>query len=105
MLNLAAEQYASQSHTRNLCMSWPDGRRIFLNYSYLVAAEYLPPENSIALSFTTHTVKIKGLRLEALFVELMDHLPRIITCTEERYKVLADENAPSVQEIIVTAIE
>jgi hypothetical protein len=100
-----AAHYPTPSHTRNVCFVWPDGARLFLNYSYLVAGHYLPDDNCIYLTFTTHKIGIKGLRLEGLYLELMDQSPRIITCTDERYKALADKDAPVVSEMTVTDLE
>jgi len=93
-------QYGSQSNVRNLCLVWPEGRRLFLNYSYLVSAEYLPDENMITVTFTTHTVLLKGIRLKELFDDLMSHLSRLIICAEARYNPLAGDG-PVVNDITV----
>ncbi|PKK36797.1 hypothetical protein BWI96_10525 [Siphonobacter sp. SORGH_AS_0500] len=74
-------------YARNLCLVWPEGRRYFFNYAYLIAAEFLPgPDlNLIRLEFSSHQVVLKGYELEALFLQLLDHLPRIITAIDARY--------------------
>lgn len=95
----ASEAYGEQSHVRNLCFVWTDGKKLFLNYAYLVSAAYEP--DAITLAFTTHTLTLTGLRLEKLFDELMDHLPRIIICTDDRYAVIAGDSAPVVKDITV----
>ncbi len=72
---------------RSLCLVWPNGRRFFLSYAYLMAGElHLSREkNEILLYFSSHTVTLRGYGLESLFTELMQHLPRLIYQSEERY--------------------
>lgn len=94
-----SEAYYGQGNTRNLCFAWLDGRRVFLNYAYLVSCDYLPDENTITLTWTTHTVTIKGFSLHILFDELMLHLPRQIVCTDPRYNATAEKGKPIVNEI------
>lgn len=102
---LSPEQYAAPGYARNLCFVWPDGRRVFLNYSYLVAAEYLPEAPLIRLTYTTHMVELKGIRLEKLYNELMDYLPRVIACIDKRYdKAAEDDDSPLVHDITVTNV-
>ena len=96
------ERYPAQSHARNLVFVLQDGRRVFLNYSYLVCTEELPDTGSLLLHFTTHTVTLAGKGLDALFIDLVGHIPRIIACTEPRYDLLA-EGQPVVHEITVAA--
>ena len=76
-------------YARNLCLGWPEGRRCFFNYAYLITAEFLPGQdmNLIRLEFSSHQVVLKGYGLEALFMQLLDHLPRIITAVDARYTV------------------
>lgn len=96
-----ARLYPSVSHTRNLGFVWPDGRRMFLNYSYLVSAEFRPVDNAIHLAFTTHEVLMKGVALHILFEELMSHLPRIIRCTEARYNATLEQAAYAVNQMAI----
>ena len=79
--------YADDSHVRNLCFVWPDGRKIFFNYAYLVTCEYQPGDNlnSIVLGFSSHKVILQGYGLKKLFTELLDHLPRYIHQVDPRY--------------------
>ncbi len=96
-------RYETAGHVRNLCLGWPDGRRMFLNYAYLVACEYEPGDekNVIKLSFSSHTVLVKGYCLETLFMDLLDHLPRLIVATEPRYVMAEDKADPIATEINV----
>lgn len=87
------ERYPAQSHARNLVFVLQDGRRVFLNYSYLVCTEEQPDTDSLLLHFTTHTVTLTGKGLDALFLDLSTHTPRIIACTEPRYELLTDGQA------------
>ncbi|MFN3377932.1 MAG: hypothetical protein ACK41O_00670 [Runella zeae] len=87
---------------RSLCLVWPNGRRFFLSYAYLMAGElHLSREkNEILLYFSSHTVTLRGYGLESLFTELMQHLPSLIYQSEERY-VTSEQN----QGAFVTEIE
>lgn len=100
-------RYEIVGHVRNLCLGWPDGRRMFLNYAYLVACEYMPGDdkNSIRLSFSSHTVALNGYGLETLFMALLDHLPRLIMAEDERYVQSHEIDAPIVMHITVTATD
>lgn len=101
--SLEAELYPSGGHSRNLCLIWPDGRRAFFNYAYLVVGEFKPntEKNSIKLSFSSHSVSLEGYSLQSLFMALLDHLPRIITATDPRYVLEEDRIKPVVIEITV----
>ena len=51
---------------------------------------------------STHTVTLTGKGLDALFLDLSAHIPRIIACTDARYDLLA-EGQPVVHQITVAA--
>jgi len=93
------DYYDQYQPTRNICFIQRNGQRIFLNYNYLVSCEYIPEQNRIIASFTTHTVTLTGLFLESLFQDLMRYLPREINSVDERYNSIADANQPVVNEI------
>ena len=94
------ESYASYSNVRNVCFVLADGNIIFLNYGYLVAGRFFPADNRIILSFTSDTVILTGIHLEALFYDLMQQIPRQIVCSDSRYNVTADDG-PVVNDIKV----
>jgi hypothetical protein len=98
---IAEENYSVISHARNICFVLPDGNRIFLNYGYLVSGEYLPEDNKIILSFTSHTITLAGIYLEKLFYDLMQGLPRQLVCTDTRYNTADETNKPIVNGIQV----
>ena len=98
----AYEAFATPGHVRNICFGWPDGRKKFLNYAYLVSGEYAPDDSAITLNFTTDTVIIKGSGLEALFAELLFHLPKVISYTDSRYETI-NSNHYNVKEITIIA--
>ncbi|GAB3040068.1 hypothetical protein [Spirosoma pulveris] len=104
---LLVEQYPSNGHTRNVCLVWPDGRRVFLNYAYLIAGEYEPNDekNVIKLSFSSHSVTLQGYNLEPLFMALLDHLPRIITAIDPRYVLDEDRQDSVVISIVISPVE
>lgn len=88
-------------YARNLCLVWPDGKRAFFNYAYLISAEFLPDQelNIIRLGFSAHQVTLKGYRLEALFMQLSDHLPKMVMITDPRYVA----TAPREESLVVSA--
>lgn len=95
--------YHAPGHARNLCLVWPDGKRFFLNYAYLIAGELnLDGEkNVILLHFSSYTVTLAGYGLEMLFRELLDHLPKIIFALDERY---VTQDSSDVKAMTVTKI-
>jgi hypothetical protein len=95
------EFYPEESHTRNVCFVWLDGKRIFMNYSYLVSGEYSPETNTITLSFTTHAFILKGVNLESLFYDIMHQLSKQITCVDARYNLIGEGEKPVVNEISI----
>ncbi|MBK8227485.1 MAG: hypothetical protein IPK70_09970 [Flavobacteriales bacterium] len=99
----AVENYPAQSNVRNIIFERSDGRRFFLNYSYLMFCDELEPETCILLIFTSHSVTLKGLRLKGLLDELANHLPKLITATDPRYNATLSNDQPVVNEIVLTA--
>lgn len=101
--NADPDRYDTPGYTRNVCFVWPDGKRMFFNYAYLLAAEFNPSEdmNEIKLEFSGQTVTLKGYGLEGLFVEFLDHVPRIVMAVNERYLSKVDFGAIVVIKIAV----
>ena len=95
------QTYAGESHVRNVCFVQTDGKMLFLNYGYLVSGEYLPNESAIVLNFTSHTISLKGTKLETLYQDFFSHVPRFITCTDERYNEV-EERMCVINEILIT---
>lgn len=93
------ENYQSGSNVRNVCFAQADGKMLFLNYGYLIACEYLPDESSIILNFTSHTIRLRGTKLELLFQEFFNHVPKIVSCIEDRYNLLVESNVALVTEM------
>lgn len=95
------DYYDSPGNARSLCLVWPDGKRAFLSYAYLVSGEFTPAseKNVIILNFSSHTLTLKGYGLEQLFMALLDHLPKIIVASDPRY-VLND----NLKEVLVLDI-
>lgn len=85
--------FDSPSHTRNLCLIWPDGKQQYFNYAYLTSGEFLPNNevNIITLNFSSCIVKLKGYNLKQLFSALIDCLPRTIVVLDVRYSQTATE--------------
>ena len=101
--NEASAFYEESSHARNLCLVWPDGKRQFLNYAYLVSGTFMPGDemNEIKLYFSAYTVTLKGYRLESLFIALLDHLPRQVVQIEARYEVRNVEETVIISMLVV----
>lgn len=85
------EEYKISSSVRNLCLIWPDGRKKFFNYAYLVSADYFPGDGLIQLTFTSATILLKGIKLNVLYEKLLFHTPVKITCQDERYNQIGEE--------------
>ena len=77
--------YPSPGSVRNLCYELSDGRKMFLNYAYLISAELATENDKMMITYTTHTVLITGINLEPLFINLMANMPQLIRHTESRY--------------------
>jgi hypothetical protein len=95
------QTYAGESNVRNVCFVQADGKMTFLNYSYLVSGEYQPEESIIVLNFTSHTIILKGTKLEMLYQEFFSQVPRFITTTEERYNEV-EKNSYLINEMQIT---
>ncbi len=98
---VVSENYPSYSNTRNVIFKRPDGRRFFLNYSYLVFCEEVETGTCVVLVFTTHTVRLNGLRLSGLLDELASHMPKLISATDARYNVTSSDAEPVVNDIVL----
>lgn len=95
------DKYKDVGHTRNICFVWQDGKRIFLNYAYLIFGDYNPDESVIKLSFTTHDVILKGVNMEDLFYEVMEQVTKQIVCTDSRYNIIGEDQKFVVNHITV----
>ncbi|MFN8343989.1 MAG: hypothetical protein U0X91_03240 [Spirosomataceae bacterium] len=101
------EAFLPPSSIRNVCLGWPNGRRMFLNYAYLTAGEFIPEgeTNQIILYFSTCSVTLRGYTLQGLFRDLLNHNTTDILITEERYLSHGKEGQPVVMEIKVKFTE
>jgi len=103
----AAEQYDTiyrgASHVRSLCLIWPEGRRMFFNYAYLVSGEFLNKGdiNIIRLEFSNYMVLLQGFSLEILFMTILEHVPRIVVLTDLRYALNNPDDGAIVTDIQV----
>lgn len=88
---------------RNLCFIQPNGDRLFLNYAYLIAGAFSAENNVITLSYTSHSITLKGRHLGDLFESLMAQTPRQIACLEKRYIETREETETVVTEIVIQA--
>jgi hypothetical protein len=98
--NSNTQEYSSPGHVRNIDFVWPDGKREFLNYAYLVNAKY-DPEGSITLAFTSDTVVINGSGLNQLYDGILHQLTKSVFCLDPRYESL-NADGLLVREIIIT---
>ncbi|HRE62290.1 MAG TPA: hypothetical protein PKU77_00790 [Ferruginibacter sp.] len=95
------ENYQSGSNVRNVCFVQIDGKMLFLNYGYLVSCEYLPDDSIVVLNFTSHIITLKGSKLESLYQEFFNHIPKVVNCTEDRYTELIEDNSSLIIEMKV----
>ncbi len=98
-----SDKYDTPGYTRNVCFVWPNGKREFFNYAYLVSAKFNPGEdkNEITLLFSGYTVTLHGYALESLFRDFLDHIPRIVTAKDARYALRANSASATIIEITV----
>lgn len=85
----SAGHYLAPSSVRNLIFVWEDGKRLFLNYSYLVSCELSSDNNLISLAFTNCQILIKGIKLNELF-ELLAYQQIRIVKASSRYTEISD---------------
>lgn len=97
----SVQVYENDSFARNVCFVWPDGKRLFLNYAYLIAVECSSAQDEIKLTFSSHTIRLSGFSLDALFVGLMNHAPQFIFKTDGRYLTETNRQETIIKEIIV----
>jgi hypothetical protein len=81
------EHYDTPGNTRTLVFEWGDGRKLFLNYAYLVSGELTGAEDThtLSLTFTSHTITLKGYALEPVFSDIMLQRLKMVTETNPRY--------------------
>lgn len=96
------DQYPSSGHVRHIVFVWPENRMQSFNYSYLVTQSYDAAKNTIIMEFTSHTVEIKGIRLDGLFHELVAQIPKYIRVMDKRYNDTEDKSGSIINEVIVT---
>src|ERR1700743_1850013 len=101
----SVKNYAAAGPTRNLCFVQLDGKRMFLNYAYLIAGEFAPEDNIIMLTYTTHIVTLNGRNLESLYESLMSQLPKQIACIDKRYLPTRNETESTVLNIQIEEVE
>lgn len=102
---VAEESYFGPGYTRYVCFVWLDGRRLFLSYNYLIAGEFVPEQNTIALQFTSHHIMLNGARMEQLYFSLMHQMAKLVIEADPRYETLEDTNKAVVHTITVTKME
>jgi len=95
--------YETPGYARALRFVWPDGKRMFMHYSYLVSGECTPDETTVSLVFSSQTVTIKGRNLGELFEGISQQLVREISCADERYNETLEEKDSVVNEITIQA--
>lgn len=91
--------HETECNVRNICFIQCDGKRIFLNYAYLISGDYFPDENKIILTFTTHTITLKGQLLNFLFEGFINQKFQQITSIDLRYALVG-----KIEESFVTEI-
>ncbi|MCR8561043.1 hypothetical protein KXD93_25525 [Mucilaginibacter sp. BJC16-A38] len=93
------ESFSNPGNVRNLCFVWPDGRMKFLNYAYLISAEYRPNDGTIVMVYTTDTVMMVGSGLRELFLKFLSHLPMKVECADPRYNLTDEHDSCIINDI------
>jgi hypothetical protein len=86
-----ADHYPAPSNTRNIIFEWVDGRKLFLNYAFLISCELSKDNDRLILSFTNCTINIDGVKLQLLFEQLISQMVRVIKETNSRYAQLESD--------------
>ena len=89
----ATDHYPTPSNTRNIIFEWADGRKLFLNYAFLISGELSKENDRMILTFTNCTINVDGIKLQVLFEQLNSQLVRVIKETNSRYTQLESEQA------------
>ncbi|MFM1998487.1 MAG: hypothetical protein RL204_434 [Bacteroidota bacterium] len=89
----ATEHYPSPSNTRNIIFEWADGRKLFLNYAFLISCELSKDNDRVILTFTNCTIHVDGIKLQLLFDQLNSQIVRVVKETNSRYAQLESEQA------------
>ena len=95
------ERFESPGGIRNICFVDAKGNEEFFNYAYLVKGKYSPEENTIALTFSSDVVTLKGRNLAGLFNELGAQVPKRIITLDKRYEATKEKAETIVMEIII----
>lgn len=95
------ETYPDPGHGRSICFVLLDGKRLFLGYGYIISGEYTPEEGTIVLTFSTHSILLKGVNLEKLFYNIQDQRSKQIVCVDSRYNLIGEDEQFVVNEIQV----
>jgi hypothetical protein len=97
--------YKSETRVRNLCFVFQDGKKTFLNYGYLVKVDFYPDNDTIIMIFTSDKIRLKGVNMDTLFYDLLDHIPRQIVATDPRYNLIGEDQKPVINEIEIIKTE
>lgn len=101
------EIVAQAGHIRPLDLIELSGQHTCLYYADFTDIIYKPSDSRIEITTRFHVVTLTGVHFSALYKALMAQRVLRITCTDERYKQLADPNKPTVytMEIMRTSLQ
>ncbi|MBS1585843.1 MAG: hypothetical protein JSS82_09900 [Bacteroidetes bacterium] len=95
------ERHEDEGSVRTLSLVCTDGMQQCLNYSYLMSRQLSPGKDAITLSFTSHTVVLKGSNLQALFNDFARDIPKKIMAVESRYAATKENDDAVIAEIVI----
>lgn len=95
------DYYPAGSNARHIVFVWSEKKMQSFSYSYLVTQSYDASKNAIIMQFTSHTIEIKGVRLDGLFHELVAQIPKYIRITDKRYNSTDDNTGTIVNEVLI----
>lgn len=97
------EFHAEKSYSRYISFISRDGSLTSLNYAYIVRCESNLERTKIVLTFTTDEITLEGQFLESLHLAILNHLPKVIECSDKRYNAINDDKIV-VNEIVIRAL-
>lgn len=97
--------YPTPGNARTLDIVWPDGRRMALNYAYLVSSELKAEGDGemILLTFTSSQVQIKGYNLVEMYNLIVGQEVKSVEVVDARYRDLSDTRKSFIAEVAVSS--
>jgi hypothetical protein len=93
--------YDDEGHIRNISFILPEGKRIFLNYAYLISGECSSDDETLTLRFTSGSVVLQGFRLSKFYNEIFLQKTLEVGIIDKRYNATISNLSPIINSIKV----